>query len=331
MLVSKDEVATTSRVACVLAGGRSLERSLERVRLAETLGYEAVFVPQLAGRDALSMVTAFLLGSSTIRVGTGIVPIFARTPAAMAQMAVTMDELGEGRLNLGLGVSHKTMVEGWHGQDMSRPLSAMREYVSIVRAIARGETPPEGDRYQSTFRLEGVDPRPGLRLYVAALSPRMLAMAGQYADGVLVYMCNPDYIRDEVVPAVREGRARAGLGLAGFDIIPIVPAAACDDVDQAVDAVRRDFAPYLMLPFYRSMMERSGHAQTLAAFDAATDDEERRTSITTEFVRQLAVLGSATDIRAGLDSYRAAGANLPVVAPVYPFSVADTLRAASSA
>src|SRR5262249_57195893 len=133
-----------ARVAtgCFISPGRSLESAIERVRLAESLGYEAVYTTHIAGRESLTVLTAYALATSRIRVGTGVVPIYTRTPATMAQTAATIDELSGGRLTLGLGVSHRVVIEGWHGQEIERPVAEMREYVAIVRAILCGEDPP---------------------------------------------------------------------------------------------------------------------------------------------------------------------------------------------
>src|SRR5436190_6661806 len=216
-------------VGAFISTGRSLDAAVERVRLAETLGYEAAYVTQLAGRDSLTVVAAYALATERIRVGTGVVPIYTRTPASMAQTAATIDELSGGRLHLGLGVSHRPVVEGWHGQTIDRPVAEMQEYVAIVRAILAGEDPPEGEKWRTGFRLAGLDPRPQLRIYVAGLSPRMLRLAGEVADGVVLWPCNPEYIRDVVVQETRAGRERAGKELDGFDIVAAVPAALTDD------------------------------------------------------------------------------------------------------
>src|SRR5437879_1825865 len=135
--------------ACFISTGRSLEQAIERVKLAEQLGYDAVYVTHIAGRESLTVVTAYALATSRIRVGTGVVPIYTRTPATMAQTAATIDELSGGRLTLGLGVSHRPVVESWHGQRIDRPVAEMREYVAIVRAILRGEDPPGGQTWQT--------------------------------------------------------------------------------------------------------------------------------------------------------------------------------------
>src|SRR5437764_9468173 len=203
-------------VGCFVSTGRSLDRAIARVRLAESLGYEACYVTHIAGRESLTVVTAYALATERIRVGTGVVPIYTRTPATMAQTAATGDDLSGGRLALGLGVSHRAIVEGWHGQTIDHPVAEMREYVEIVRAILRGEDPPPGQKWRTGFRLAGLAPRPELPIFIAALSPAMLRLAGEIGDGVMLWLCNPSYIRDVVVPAVREGRERAGKGLDGL-------------------------------------------------------------------------------------------------------------------
>src|SRR5215203_6778311 len=206
-------------LGCFVSTGRSLPAALERVRLAEELGYESCWVTHVNGRESLTVLTAYAGVTQRIRLGTGVVPIYTRTPATMAQTAATIDDVSGGRLNLGLGVSHRPVVEGWYGQTIDKPVAEMREYVSIVRAILRGEAPPAGAKWQTGFQLIGVDPRPELPIYLAGLSPAMLRLAGEIGDGVILWLCVPEYIHDVVVPAVREGRERAGQDLDGFDLV----------------------------------------------------------------------------------------------------------------
>src|SRR5689334_9949490 len=123
--------------------GRSLDSALDRVRLAEQLGYHSVFITHLAGRDSLTALAAYAGVSESIRLGTGVTPIHSRSPAAMAQQAITIDEISNGRLTLGLGVSHRVTVENWYGSQIQKPVTEMREYVAVLRAIFAGEDPPE--------------------------------------------------------------------------------------------------------------------------------------------------------------------------------------------
>jgi alkanesulfonate monooxygenase SsuD/methylene tetrahydromethanopterin reductase-like flavin-dependent oxidoreductase (luciferase family) len=190
----------------------------------------------------------------------------------------------------------------------------MREYASIVRAILGGEAPPQGDYFNTHFQFMGYAARPDLPIYIAALSPNMLRLAGEIGDGVLLWLCNPDYIRDVVVPSVREGRERAGKSADGFDIVPAVTVALTDDAHEARATMRQELVPYASLPFYRAMLERSGFAGDLTAFDEgmqAGDPERAKAGLSDQLLDSLAGIGSADDVRAAVERYRDAGATSP--------------------
>ena len=315
---------------CFISPGRSLEQAIDRVKLAESLRYHSVFTTHIAGRESLTVLTAYALATERIRVGTGVVPIYTRTPATMAQTGATMDELSGGRFALGLGISHRPVVEGWHGQTIDHPVAEMREYVRIVRAILRGEDPPAGEKWSTSFHLVGLDPRPELPILVAALSSAMLTLAGEIGDGVMLWLCNPDYIRDVVVPAVRAGRERAGKSLDGFEVVAAVPAALTEDPGSAYDAMRPELLTYFSLPFYRTMIERSGYGADIAAFDDARGDgAAMRAAVSDGFLEALTAIGDEASVRAGVRRYLDAGVTLPCVGPVPKTDFEATLRAAA--
>ncbi|MBU6337052.1 MAG: LLM class flavin-dependent oxidoreductase [Acidobacteria bacterium] len=312
---------------CFISTGKSFPAALDRVRLAEKLGYASAWTTHVNGRDALGVCTAYAAATESIGIGTGVVPIYSRTPATMAQEAATIDDLSGGRFTLGIGVSHRPVVEGWHGQSIDKPVTEMREYATTVRSILRGEPVGETAKWKTSFAL-GIGPFPDLPLFVAALSPNMLRLAGEVADGVILWLCNPNYIRDVVVPAVTEGRERAGLGLDGFEIVAAVPGACTDDPEVALEAQRRDLIPYFGLPFYRAMLERSGFGHDIAAFDAAGGDPEKMAAaVSGDFLELLCATGNADEVRAGLERYREAGATLPCVGPVAGTDFDATLEA----
>ncbi len=319
-------------LGCFVSSGRSLDQAVERVRLADELGYESVYITQVAGRDALTVLTVYALNAPNIRIGTGVVPIYTRVPAVMAQQAATLDEVSGGRLTLGLGVSHRPVVEGWFGQTIDKPVAEMKEYVAIVRAILRGEDPPPGEKWTTFFHLMGVEPRPDLPIYGAALSPGMLRAVGETCDGVMLWLCNPNYIRDVVVPEVTTGRERAGKTLEGFDIVPAVPAAVTEDPSVAWTAMRKDLLPYFGLPFYRAMLERSGFDADIAAFDEAAqtgDPEAMGKAISEDFLGVLTAVGDEAAVREGVRRYQDAGATSPCVGPIPKTDFEATLRAAA--
>jgi probable F420-dependent oxidoreductase len=319
-------------LGCFISTGRSLDQAFARVQLAEELGYESVYVTHIAGRESLTVVTAYAMKTERIRVGTGVVPIYTRTPATMAQTAATIAELSGGRLNLGLGVSHRPVVEAWHGQSIDKPLAETREYVGIVRAILTGEQPPPGDKWQTAFALSGCPTAPDVPIYLAGLSPKMLRLSGEIADGVILWLCNPDYIRDVVVPEVAAGREQAGKAMDGFDIVAAVPSALVDDPTDAYAAMRRDLVPYFGLPFYRAMIERSGYGDDIAAYDAAAGDfEAMQAAISDDFIGALTAIGDEDAVRAGLERYARAGTTSPCVGPIAKTDFEGTLRAAATA
>ena len=225
-----------------------------------------------------------------------------------------MTSISGGRAIAGLGVSHKPVVEHWFDQSIDKPLAEMREYVAIVRAILRGEDPPAGDKFRTAFHLTGWDPpRPDMPIYLAGLSPGMLRLAGEIADGVVLWLCNPNYIRDVVVPTVSEGREKAGRELDGFDIVAAVPSAVTDDPGAARERLRGELVPYFNLPYYRKMLALSG----LDPDGGPTDD----------FLDLLGAIGSPDEARASVRRYAESGATSPCVGGISGSDFDATLEA----
>jgi F420-dependent oxidoreductase-like protein len=305
--------------------GRSLDTALERVQLAEKLAYESVFVTHIAARDSLTTLVAYASRTESIRLGTGVMPIYSRKPVTTAMSAATADEFSGGRIVLGLGVSHRPVVEGWFDEKIDKPVREMREYVDIVRAILRGEDPPQGERFRSGFHFMGFEPpRADLPIYIAGLSPGMLRLAGEIADGVILWLCNPNYIREVVVPTVTEGRERAGKELEGFDIVAAVPSAVTSEPDEARDKLRQELVPYFHLPFYRKMIERSGFEADVAAADEGKP-------VSDDFLGVLAAIGDVEQATASVRGYRDAGATSPCIGAVPKTDFDATLEALAGA
>ena len=243
-----------------IGAGRSLDSAVRRVQRAEELGYESVYVTHIAGRDSITLLTD-LRGEHRAREARhrsdpDLRADSLRTWRSRSRRSTSSRAGARSRAS---GVSHKPVVEGWYGQSIDKPLAEMREYVDILRAIFRGEDPPPGEKFRTGFHFMGYEPlRPDLPIYLAGLSPGMLRLAGEIADGVILWLCNPNYIRDVVVPTVREGREKAGKELDGFDIVAAVPSAVGDDPTAALEQLRSELVTYFHLPYYRAMIERSG-------------------------------------------------------------------------
>ncbi len=289
---------------------------MERVKLADGLGFDAAYTTHIAGRDSLTVLAAYASVTERIRLGTGVVPIFSRTVATMAQTAATIDESSGGRMVLGLGVSHRVTVENWHGQKIEKPVTQMREYAQGVRAIFRGEPPPESEYFPTKFQFMGYSARPDLPIYIAALSENMLRLTGEIADGAMLWLCCPSYIGDTVIPALRAGLDKAGRTPDEIDIVAAVPIALTDDPEAARATFRQDLIPYASLPFYRAMLEASGFGEELAAFDAGMADgdiEKAKAGLSDRMLDEIAGIGTKDDVHAAVRRYQDAGVTSPCV------------------
>ena len=245
----------------------------------------------------------------------------------MAQTAATIDELSGGRLTLGLGVSHRPVVEGWHGQTIDRPVAEMREYVAIVRAILRGEDPPAGEKWRPAFISRARPATAAADLHRRALArdapPRRRDRRRRAAVAV-----QPQLHSRRGDPRGERGRERAGHRWRASTWSPAVPGALTDDREAAYRAMRRDLIPYFGLPFYRAMIDRTGFAADVAAYDAARATWRRcRPRSPRASSSELTAVGDREAGVAGVERYRAAGASSPCIGPIARTDIETTLRA----
>ncbi|HSS61143.1 MAG TPA: LLM class flavin-dependent oxidoreductase [Candidatus Limnocylindrales bacterium] len=294
-----------SRLAAFSPAVRTLDESLARARIVEQHGYESLWTTQLPGaRDAALVLAAYAGVTTRVKLGTGVLPIYTRHPTAVAQMAATLDELSGGRFILGIGISHRVTVEGMWGLKLESPLEAMREYLTIVRTSLRDGACSFDGRFFTARWAYSAPLRPDLPIMISALNPRMLELAGELADGVVLYMCAPDYIRRQVIPAVRAGREKAGKSLGGFEVIAAVDTCLTSDRKAAHSVQRKTVERYASLPFYRKAMDAGGFKDELDANEVSEG-----------MIDDLAAIGDERQIRAVLARYRESGVTLPAVGP----------------
>jgi alkanesulfonate monooxygenase SsuD/methylene tetrahydromethanopterin reductase-like flavin-dependent oxidoreductase (luciferase family) len=289
----------------------------ELVRTAEETGYIAAFVPETAAREAFSTLTAIADDSSRIRVGAGVVPMWARTPATTAMAAATVQERSDGRFVLGLGSGSPPP-----GSTPRKQLGRLRQYVASVRTILAGESLPPDDPFgQGGFKLALELPTGPPPIWLGALGDRTLRAAGGIADGVILNWCTPKRVRE-----ARE--------MVGADLTVAVYVRACLGVGErvALEALRLATAHYAAIPHYRRQMERMGFgdAAATAAEAFASGDLER---VPETLVRTLTVMGGRDEALARFAAFHDAGADLVLVYPVPaldPFSsVMGTLLTAA--
>ena len=296
-------------IATYLNPGADLGAAVELARSAERLGYDSIWVTHGLGRDSFLVLAAYGAATSRIGLGNGVVPIYPRHPVTMAQAALTLSEMTGGRFSLGIGVSHAASMEDMLGLRVVEPLNAMREYVAVLRGALGDGTDFSGRHYRARWSM-AVPQRPSAPpIYLAALSTKMLELAGEIADGAILWLCPPEYVRTVAVPAIARGRRRAGRTAEGFEIVAAVPLAVTDDRDAALRAFRSELVRYASLPFYRAMLEAAGLGSEVAAFD-------RDGVVPAAMAEALGGLGSVQAARDYVDAYRRAGATVPAIRPI---------------
>jgi alkanesulfonate monooxygenase SsuD/methylene tetrahydromethanopterin reductase-like flavin-dependent oxidoreductase (luciferase family) len=297
------------RLGAYIIPGRDMPTAVALVARAEALGYESVWVTHGLSRDSFLVLQAYGAATTRIGLGNGVVPIYPRHPAAMAQAALTLAEATQERFRLGIGVSHRASMEAMLGLSLQEPLAVMREYVAVLRGALGSGAAFAGKHFRVRWSM-GLPVRPQAPpVLLAALSPRMLELAGEIADGVVLWLTPPGYVRDVAVPALERGRRRAGKTLDGFEIVAAVPLAITHDHTAALAAFRAELTRYLEQPFYRAMLARAGFAAALAQFD-------RDGQSPVELAQALGAVGGAEAAHAYVQAYREAGVTLPAVRPV---------------
>ena len=246
------------RIGVLLDAGAPLKSVVSQVTQAEEAGFASAWLPNIFANDALTVLALAGAHNSRIELGTAVVPTFPRHPTALAQQALTVQAATGGRLTLGIGLSHKPVIEQMMGLDFSKPVRHMREYLAALTALLSGQPANfDGDVYRIHMQLTVPDAPPPPVL-VAALGPQMLSVAGRMAAGTITWMGGPTYLAHDVVPAIHAAAQEAGRPapriVAGF------PIAVTDQVEAAQAAARRLFAVYATLPSYRAILAREGAA-----------------------------------------------------------------------
>jgi F420-dependent oxidoreductase-like protein len=293
---------------------------------AERLGYDSVWTAEAYGSDALTPLAWWGAQTSKIRLGTAICQISARTPAATAMAAITLDHLSGGRFVLGLGASGPQVVEGWYGDDYRKPLARTREYVEIIRRILAREQPVDfqGERYQLPNSngtgfgkpLKSITHplRADLPIYLAAEGPKNVALSAEIADGWIPMFYAPradGFYRD----ALAEGFARptARRRPEEFEVACLVPVIIDDDVEAAADAYRPVLALYIggmgarEVNFHNDVFARMGYeGEAKLIQDLYLDGKkaEAAGAVPTQLVEDVALVGPREKIRDELEMWR---------------------------
>jgi F420-dependent oxidoreductase-like protein len=298
----------------------------EAVREAERLGFDSMWTAEAYGSDAITPLAWWGAATERMKLGTAIVQMSARTPAATAMAAMTLDHLSGGRLILGLGVSGPQVVEGWYGQPFAKPLARTREYIKVLRDIWAREGPVtnDGPHYPLPLRA-GVGPgaaaepsglgkplkssihplRKDIPIYLAAEGPKNIRLAAELCDGWLAIFYSPmheDFYR-EALGSTRDG----------FEVAATVPLIVTDDVEQAADALRPMYALYFggmgarSANFHANVAIRMGYEAEVAKIQElylGGDKQEAAAAVPTKLIEELALIGPPDKLRHDLEPWR---------------------------
>jgi F420-dependent oxidoreductase-like protein len=238
------------------AGPDALNRLRDQLQRAADDGFASAWVSNIFGLDALTALAVAGSQVPGIELGTAVVPTYPRHPAVLAQQALTVATAVGGRLVLGIGLSHKIVIEDMYGYSFDRPARHMREYLEILLPLLDGQQVSfQGETLRAGIGLS--TPRPGrVPVLLAAMAPQMLRLAAQRTDGTVLWMTGPATVRDYVVPSITEAAQAAGRP--SPRVVCILPVCVTSDTDAARSAANGVLAIYGQLPSYRAMLDREG-------------------------------------------------------------------------
>lgn len=258
----------------VMVGGNGLEAVIAAAREAAAAGVQRVWLPQVFSGEALTIIAVAGREIADVEFGTAVIPTYPRHPLLLAEQALTTaTAIGNGRLHLGIGLSHQVVIEGMLGMSFAKPALHMREYLSALRPALEGQpVAVQGETLQANtlmgpLRVDGAGTVP---ILVAALGPALLRVAGELADGTLTWMAAPQVIGDRIAPSITAAaaagrpRPRVGVGL---------PVAVTSDVDAARERSATTYAIYGSLPSYRRLLDEAGIEGPEGVVIAGDEDE----------------------------------------------------------
>ena len=300
-------------------GAQPTENIVAIAQEAETLGYETIWTAEAWGSDVFTPLSWIGAHTSKIKLGTGIAQLSARTPAATAMAALTLDHLSGGRMILGLGVSGPQVVEGWYGQPFGKPLSRTREYVEIIRKILKREEPVtnEGDHYPLPYKGEGswnlgkplksiTHPlRPDLPIFLGAEGPKNVSMTAEIADGWLPLYYSP-YRQEVYADQIKNAKE-------SFEISAGVTIEICDDIEKGLIPIKNSLAFYIggmgaaKRNFHTELMGRMGfesEAKNIQKLFLEGKRTEAAVAVPDQFADEISLVGPPERIKERLEAWK---------------------------
>jgi F420-dependent oxidoreductase-like protein len=292
---------------------------IDFAQLAEGLGYDSIWVPEMWGRDAFSIISVIALNTKRIKLGTGIVSVYSRTPAIIAQTIATLDEISGGRMMLGLGTSGPAVIEDWHGVKYEKPLRRTQEYVEIIRqVIGGGRVNYHGEIFKlKKFRLQFKPIRENIPIYIASTGPKNIRLTGEIADGWIPFLV-PIQSLEETIERLHSGARESGRDPERIKICPYLPALVSEDVDLSIKLVKEYIAFYVgsMGTYYYNLMNRYGfgtEAESITSAIKKGRKSEAIESVSDTLLNSVSIVGSSYEGKIKVGEFINAGADFPII------------------
>jgi F420-dependent oxidoreductase-like protein len=290
------------------------EEFIEFAIMAEELGYDSIWVPEMWGRDAFSIMTLLSIHTLKIGIASGVVSVFSRTPAAIASAIATIDEISGGRVILGLGTSGPAVIENWHGVQFEQPLERTKEYVQIIRLILSGSKANYvGKVFKlKDFRLMFEPIRKEIPIFIASLGPKNVRMTAEIADGWIPYLVPIESIKKIAESELFDPLRIAGRTEREFRIAPYFPACVSDDPEESKRVVRDLIAYYVggMGTYYARSLSRWGfeeEAKTIRDAWSSGNKSKAAQGVTSNLLSTVAIAGTRAEALGKLEEIRSLG------------------------
>jgi len=252
----------------------TIDDVVSEAKQAERDGFASYWAPNIFGHDALTALAIVGREVPRIEIGTSVVPTYPRHPMAIAQQSHTVNAASKGRLCLGIGLSHKVVVEGMLGMSYDKPVRHLREYLSVLMPLARCQSSNfAGETYTTKGSLSGVGSSP-FSVVVAALGEQMLRVTGTLADGTLTWCTGPKTLQALTVPTINEAAKIAGRPAPR--VIAALPVCVTNDVVKTLEIAAKAFVIYGQLPSYRAMLDHEGAAGPADIVIAGTAEQVKQ-------------------------------------------------------
>lgn len=306
------------RMAITLPAGPRLADTVERLLWAEDNGFADAWFSDSGAPDSLTQVAAVAHHTTNIRIGVAVTPVYTRTPAVLAATANVLGQALPGRFVMGLGSSSQTIMGQWNGISLDKPVTRVKETTLMVRAMLAGEKSAfDGETLRSRgYRQAPIDQPPPL--YLAALRPKMIEMAAEVGDGVIFNLW-PKSALPKMMEHVAIGAARAGKDPATVEIVNRAMVLVTDDKAEARDRFRAVFSPYYATPVYNAFLAWAGHADAASTISEGWAEKDRAKTggaISDALIDEIAVIGSAEEVRARILEDTKGGVHTHIIAPM---------------